>query len=199
MSMRWPTIVAACALVGVAALGVMAYRLPRLDAASLPLSGHHYAPAENLEAIDIAQLAKATRLIDVAAYTLTDVAVINALADAGRRGIHVRIILDQSTVRPRGYVVAARAALAATQNVEERVKPEGPLMHLKAYTIDGTLLRTGSANFSASGLKRQNNELMLDLDQAAVAQFEGEFARLWSAGQTIASARTDDLLRVPEP
>ena len=27
-------------------------------------------------------------------------------------------------------------------------------MHLKSYQIDGKLLRTGAANFSASGLKR---------------------------------------------
>lgn len=191
MSLRWQTIVATGALLGVAALGVTASRLPRSNAASLPLSGHHYAPLENLEAIDLAQLANATRSIDMAAYTLTDVAVINALAEAGRRGLHVRIILDQSTVKPRGYVVAARAALAATPNVEERVKSEGPLMHLKAYAIDGLLLRTGSANFSASGLKRQNNELMLDLDHAAVSRFESEFSSLWSAGQTIASGPTN--------
>jgi hypothetical protein len=33
-------------------------------------------------------------------------------------------------------------------------------MRLKSYQIDGTLLRTGAANFSASGLKRQDNELI---------------------------------------
>jgi hypothetical protein len=31
-------------------------------------------------------------------------------------------------------------------------KHSGPLMHLKAYAIEGELLRTGSANFSASGV-----------------------------------------------
>jgi len=31
-------------------------------------------------------------------------------------------------------------------------------MHLKSYQIDGRLLRTGAANFSASGLKRQDND-----------------------------------------
>jgi phosphatidylserine/phosphatidylglycerophosphate/cardiolipin synthase-like enzyme len=32
-----------------------------------------------------------------------------------------------------------------------RVKRGGPFMHLKSYAIDGDVLRTGSANFSASG------------------------------------------------
>ena len=32
-------------------------------------------------------------------------------------------------------------------------------MHLKSHQIDGLLLRTGATNFSASGLKRQDNDL----------------------------------------
>jgi hypothetical protein len=35
-------------------------------------------------------------------------------------------------------------------------------MHLESYQIDGRLLRTGAANFSASGLKRQDNDLIVD-------------------------------------
>jgi phosphatidylserine/phosphatidylglycerophosphate/cardiolipin synthase-like enzyme len=34
-------------------------------------------------------------------------------------------------------------------------------MHLKAYAIDGELLRTGSANFSASGERQQDNDLIV--------------------------------------
>ena len=34
-------------------------------------------------------------------------------------------------------------------------------MHLKNYQIDGRLLRTGAANFSASGLKRQDNDVIV--------------------------------------
>jgi hypothetical protein len=39
-------------------------------------------------------------------------------------------------------------------------KPATP-MHLKSYQFDGKLLRTGATNFSASGLKRQGNDLIL--------------------------------------
>jgi hypothetical protein len=34
-------------------------------------------------------------------------------------------------------------------------------MHLKSDQIDGRLLRTGAANFSASGLKRLDNDLIV--------------------------------------
>jgi phosphatidylserine/phosphatidylglycerophosphate/cardiolipin synthase-like enzyme len=50
-------------------------------------------------------------------------------------------------------------------------------MHLKSYQIDGRVLRTGAAN---SGLKRQDNDLVvIESTEAAAAfkrNFEGRFA-----------------------
>ena len=46
-----------------------------------------------------------------------------------------------------------------------------PLMHLKSYQIDGRLLRTGAANFSASGDKRQDNDLIVIEGTEATAAF----------------------------
>jgi hypothetical protein len=43
-------------------------------------------------------------------------------------------------------------------------------MHLKGYEIDGRLLRTGAANFSASGLKRQDNDLIVIKSAGASAE-----------------------------
>jgi phosphatidylserine/phosphatidylglycerophosphate/cardiolipin synthase-like enzyme len=34
-------------------------------------------------------------------------------------------------------------------------------MHLKSYQIDSRVLRTGATNFSASGLKREDNDLIV--------------------------------------
>jgi phosphatidylserine/phosphatidylglycerophosphate/cardiolipin synthase-like enzyme len=42
-------------------------------------------------------------------------------------------------------------------------------MHIKAFPIDGRLLRTGSANFSGSGEKMQDNDLILIESSAAVS------------------------------
>ena len=54
-----------------------------------------------------------------------------------------------------------------------RVKRENPtLMRLKSYQSDGRLLRTGAANFSASGLKRQDNDLIVIKDAQAAAKFQ---------------------------
>jgi phosphatidylserine/phosphatidylglycerophosphate/cardiolipin synthase-like enzyme len=49
-------------------------------------------------------------------------------------------------------------------------------MHFKSYVIDGTLLRTGSANWSPTGLKRQDN----DVHYAVTAKlFSSRFSQMW--------------------
>jgi phosphatidylserine/phosphatidylglycerophosphate/cardiolipin synthase-like enzyme len=61
------------------------------------------------------------------------------------------------------------------------MKAPGPYMHLKAYAIDDRLLRSGSANLSASGLKKQDNDLMILRDRKAIFAFRSRFDMIWSA------------------
>ena len=139
---------------------------------SLPASAQeraeiHYAPVENLERIDLDLLDSAEDSIDLAAFVLSDWAVIDSLKGAITRGVPVRILLD-------GTQRSAYDRLADIKDIV-RVKPRKPIMHLKAYTVDGKILRTGSANFSGSGLKQQDNDMIVLRDEAAVAAFREQF------------------------
>jgi phosphatidylserine/phosphatidylglycerophosphate/cardiolipin synthase-like enzyme len=58
-------------------------------------------------------------------------------------------------------------------------------MHFKPYQIDGRLLRTGSANFSPSGLKRQNNDLVVIESREAADAFRRNFERVFAAGKAL--------------
>lgn len=142
----------------------------------------HYAPAEDLEAIDVALIDEAQTAIDIDAYVLSDWAVIRALAGAGLRGVTVRIWLDQGMegeVAARNEDVLALAPPSQNPNLMMRMKPRGELMHLKSYCVDGRLLRTGSANFSRSGETRQDNDLVILRSPGVCAGFEAKFAKAW--------------------
>lgn len=84
---------------------------------------------------------------------------------------------EQDVPDPGSEAVITR--LAATSNVEVRIKHSRVLMHLKSYAVDGQTLRSGSANFSASALKHQDNDLVLTHDAASVRRFELDFNQLW--------------------
>jgi phosphatidylserine/phosphatidylglycerophosphate/cardiolipin synthase-like enzyme len=145
----------------------------------------HYAPAENLERIDVALIDEARASIDMAAYVLTDWPVMRALSRAAARGVKVRLYLDNGRIGER-EPTAPFLALIDNPAIEIGLKRAGaPLMHLKAYQVDGRLLRTGAANFSASGLKRQDNDLVVIEDAEAAAEFRRHFETIFAESEPL--------------
>ena len=142
----------------------------------------HYAPEERLDRIDAELINNAATSIDIAAYVLSDWGVIDALNDAGARGVKVRIILD-----PREHSDIGRLV-----GLDVRQKRPGPIQHLKAFEIDGQILRTGSENFSHSA-PSQDNDLIVIRDPKAAAQFEVHFAAMWQAAVPANGPRQSDL------
>ena len=145
----------------------------------------HYAPIENLEHVDVDLIDRAQHEIDMAAYILTDWPILQALTRAADRGVHIRIYLDGTQLAEREPATVFND-LAETPGVEIRIKHKSSApMHLKSYQIDGRLLRTGAANFSASGLKRQDNDLIIIESVDAAAAFKRNFDARFAKGETL--------------
>lgn len=138
----------------------------------------HYGPAENLERIDIALIDSAQHSIKMAAYLLTDNAVATALSRAIARKVQVKVVVDCRETDSLPLFI-----LESGDVWSPSVICHHDLMHLKAYMIDGKVLRTGSANFSYSGLLRQDNDLVIIRDQMAVSKFKEEFNKLFGASK----------------
>jgi phosphatidylserine/phosphatidylglycerophosphate/cardiolipin synthase-like enzyme len=81
----------------------------------------HYAPAENLEHVDVALIDGAQHEIDVAAYVPTDWPVMQALTRAADRGVAIRIYLDGTQLAER-EPAKAFLDLAETPGLDIRVK-----------------------------------------------------------------------------
>ena len=125
----------------------------------------HYAPAENLERVDVALIDTARQEIDLAAYVLTDWPVIEALARAANRGVKVRIYLHRTQLAEH---TSARPFLELVEapGVETRTKRQnGTPMHLKSYQIDGRVLRTGAV-------------IAREIGREGVSSFGGESMRM---------------------
>jgi phosphatidylserine/phosphatidylglycerophosphate/cardiolipin synthase-like enzyme len=141
-----------------------------------------YSPAENLEMIDVALIGEATKQIAVAAYVLTDQAVIEALREAAARGAQVRVWRDASMAEKVGDFDVEAQLGGRVQGLEIRSStPGGELMYLKGYCVDHRLLRTRSANFSRSGATRQDNDLVALRGSSVCAAFDAKFGRAWGS------------------
>ncbi len=158
----------------------------------------HYSPAENLERIDVGLIDGAQASIDMAAYVLTDWPVMQALDRAARRGVKIRLYLDYGRIGQRDPTPPFETLLDNPEIVIGLKRAGSPLMHLKSYQIDGRVLRTGAANFSASGLKRQDNDLIVIENPAAAAAFRRRFEEIFAGSEPLpleADARRDALDR----
>jgi phosphatidylserine/phosphatidylglycerophosphate/cardiolipin synthase-like enzyme len=147
-----------------------------VEAASSPI---YFSPSTNLEEVDIALIERARRSIDVAMYTFTDRRIAEVLRHAAERGVHVRVYRDREQYEEelrKGSTVPS--ILAGSPNIEVRVKRSNELMHEKSMLAD-SVLRSGSANWSVSAARYQDNEVSVTTDPAMVAAFSREFRAMW--------------------
>jgi phosphatidylserine/phosphatidylglycerophosphate/cardiolipin synthase-like enzyme len=157
------------------------------------VSENHFAPDENLEQLDYDRLGEAQRRVDIAMYAFTDKYLADQLMTLSRRGVRVRVYrdMDQYKNEQRNaddhHDDSVTSLLHGEKNIYIRVKSSGrrDLMHLKAYAIDGKLLRDGSANWSAAGEKTQDNNAHFTNDPAEVKSFEQQFEEMWKRSDNV--------------
>ncbi len=150
----------------------------------------HYAPAENLEAIDLATLDKATRTLDLVEYAFDDRLLAGELLTLAQRGVQIRLYRDQQQWQgeqaraKKSPAADLMAAFSGLPNVHIKVKGQVVLAHLKSYCVDcggaSPVLRAGSANWSTQGERNQDNDLVLIRGQPAAAAFEANFEAIWA-------------------
>src|SRR3954447_14678682 len=167
------------------------------EVASAPVgkmvSENHFAPDENLEQLDYDRLGEAQRRVDVAMYAFTDKYLADQLITLSRRGVTVRVYRDMDQYKGEQRNAdehqddSVTSLLHGEKNIYIRVKSSGrrDLMHLKAYAIDGKLLRDGSANWSASGEKAQDNNARFTNNPAEVKSFEQQFDEMWQRSDNL--------------
>ena len=177
-------------------MGMATRVLLGLMMSALPLGAqtdaHLYSPGTNLERSELAQLETATRSIDVAMYSFTDRELAEELAALAHKGVRVRVYRDRdqfSQEMQSGGLTTTSILLAA--GIEVRVKGARDLMHLKSYAVDGRLLRSGSANWSPTGLKRQDNDVLYESSPEAVERFARKFEEMWAKASNTAAANSE--------
>lgn len=157
----------------------------------------YFAPTEDLEIRDLRLLDSAKFKVDIAMYAFTDQRLADELLALANRGVEIRLYRDGMQLSDETSRARRRADQTTTErlfrnsHIQIKVKVGHAIMHLKAYCIDNSVLRIGSANWSESGEHSQDNDLFVLRDPEVVRKFESDFQDLWNRS----SNRTD--LQVP--
>ncbi len=167
-------------------------RPPRFDVVFAPTGRER-----KVHALLSTELARATRSVDVAMFAFTSRPLAEELGKARRRGCAVRVLLDRDTARD---LDASQHALLAKLGVSvkwvvppesEPARKDGAVepadrgqrdakFHHKFCVIDGTIVLTGSFNWTI-GADEVNHENLVRIEHAGLAQaFSAEFDRVWN-------------------
>jgi cardiolipin hydrolase len=121
-------------------------------------------------------LAGAGRTADICVFTITDNRLADAILDAHRRGVAVRIIADDAKSEDLGSDVGR----FERSGIPTRVDRSPFHMHHKFAILDGETLLTGSYNWTRGAARDNEENLIVTSDPRLLAPFRGTFDRLWS-------------------
>ncbi len=117
----------------------------------------------------------AKRTIDVCVYTISDDRLCDALLDARRRGVAVRILSDDHKVHDAGSDVLR----LRDRGLDVRLDDTAFHMHHKFAVFDGQRLASGSFNWTRGASEGNEENLVVTDDVRLVRAFAGHFEGLW--------------------
>jgi phosphatidylserine/phosphatidylglycerophosphate/cardiolipin synthase-like enzyme len=143
-----------------------------------------FSPTRKCSNHIIRELDQAKREILVAVYAFTSHDLAWALVKANRRGIKVRVVLDeefdQENAYSKGSFLGKHGLQVRRVSGLAKKNQQSGLMHQKFAVIDRKVVLTGSYNWTASAENFNDENLLLFRDSGPLAdEYRKEFFRLW--------------------
>jgi phosphatidylserine/phosphatidylglycerophosphate/cardiolipin synthase-like enzyme len=143
-----------------------------------------FSPRGGGQALIVSAIGAAHQSIRVQAYGFSNHAILAALADAKRRGVDVRVILDKSDVRGR----ERGAAYVAAAGIPVWIDYRPAIAHNKVIIIDGEDLITGSFNFTEAAQEKNAENVLYLQGVPALAKL---YVEDWDWRQGVSRAYAD--------
>lgn len=121
---------------------------------------------------------RANRTIHVLIYSFTLDSIGDALINAYKRGVEVKVVFEKDQITEYSEYQKMRAV-----GIEVRNDTNPEYMHDKVMIIDGMIVFTGSFNWSANAEEKNNENLIVIRSTRIAGVYEGEFERVW--GQSV--------------
>jgi phosphatidylserine/phosphatidylglycerophosphate/cardiolipin synthase-like enzyme len=136
----------------------------------------YFSPSEQCENKIIDLIDNSLKTIDVAVYSINNIAISESLIKAYERGVDVRIITDRVQAKGRSSKVPYLLENKLNLVINNQFKIE----HNKFAIFDGEILETGSFNWTEPASKyNSENCLFIDSDKKIISNYQGRFNELW--------------------
>ncbi len=138
---------------------------------SLPPIEVYFSPRGGCTEAVVKELNDAKDSVLVQAYSFTSVPIAKALVDAHKRGVKIQVILDKSQ-RTEKY---SSADFVQHAGIPIQIDAQHAIAHNKVMVIDGSVVITGSFNFTKSAEENNAENLLVIRDK----EIAGKYAANW--------------------
>lgn len=135
-----------------------------------------FSPEGNAERLVLKVINSASRDLRLAAYSFTSPTIVNALIRARRRGVTVRVVVDDSALKSKPATAALN--LLAGAGIPARTNHEYAIHHDKYLIVDGRHVQTGSFNYSRAAAKSNSENVLVVWHNPALA---ASYLRHWES------------------
>ncbi len=174
MSSRW-LLPSALLILGVMMgyVGALITPSPSLNE-NITVSGPFFCPEDHCSSVVIRWISKANSSIDLAMYSFTLDSICDALVNAYKRGVNVRVILEKNQINQWSeYSKLKRNGIKVMLDRNPRY------MHNKFMVIDGKVVLTGSYNYTKEADTRNDENLIVIISGKVAKAYEDEFEEMW--------------------
>jgi phosphatidylserine/phosphatidylglycerophosphate/cardiolipin synthase-like enzyme len=138
----------------------------------------YFAPTDDAQTNAIVRaINQAQTKINMRTFFLTSQAIVDALEDAKDRGVTIRIILDAASAHNEFSLHAALRSYGISVKVENW----GGTEHIKAFSVDSSIVVLGSQNFTASGNTASDENTLYIQNRPMAASFDSAFDTAWNS------------------
>ncbi len=135
-----------------------------------------FTPSDKCEISIIGEINKAEENIDAAVYAINNQDIVDALKDAHRRGVKIRILTDRLQASQKKSKVRELHDFGINIRVNSKHKIE----HNKFAVFDAESVVTGSFNWTEPASKKNSeNCLFFNHDRKTVRLYHNRFNYLW--------------------
>ena len=120
-------------------------------------------------------ISRANESVHVMVYGFTLDDLSEALIEAEGRGVEVKVVIE----RESAYWSGSEYERLLSAGVDVRLDGNPHTMHHKVVVIDGKIVITGSYNWTWSAENKNDENIVILMDEGLAGSYEKEFQRVW--------------------
>lgn len=131
----------------------------------------YFSPKGGCTEAIVKNLDQAERYVLVQAYSFTSKPIAEALVNAHKRGVKVKVLLDKSQRNGKG----SKLSLLVDAGIPVSIDTKHAIAHNKVMIIDGVTVLTGSFNFTNAAEDKNAENLLVIRDKVVARKYRNNW------------------------